>query len=85
MLEGDWLFGSHSGGSALELSSTISKTCSLYRFWSKSNPSLYSDDNGIAITTSNCGGVLLDESWVLRYDGATGDWEVKGTPGCTKQ
>ena len=31
------------------------------------------------LSTLNCGGVLLDEDWTVRYDGRIGDWVVEGS------
>jgi hypothetical protein len=81
MLEGDsGCLATIPGGSSLELSSTISGTSVTFTdSGPESNPSIYTSDDGNAVTTSNCGGVLLDETWIVRFDGTTGDWEVKGS------
>ena len=35
--------------------------------------------DGTMLTTSNCGGVLLDEDWTVTYDGRSGDWLIEGS------
>ena len=44
-----------------------------------SNPEVYTATDGSMLSTFNCGGVLLDEDWTIRYDQTDGSWLVTGS------
>ena len=67
------------GGSSLSLDGTTYGEIQFTDTGPVSNPQMYVSDVGTMLSTSNCGGVLLDEDWTVTYDGRTGDWLVKGS------
>ena len=67
------------GGSSLSLDGTAYGEIEFRDSGPPSNPQVYVSADGTMLTTSNCGGVLLDEDWTVTFDGRTGDWLVEGS------
>ena len=67
------------GGSSIDISGNSFGVITFQDTGILSNPEVYINDAGMMLSTSNCGGVLLDEDWTVLYDGTTGDWTVEGS------
>ncbi len=67
------------GGSSLSLDGTAYGEIEFTDTGPSSNPQIFASDDGTMLSTSNCGGVLLDEDWTVSFDGRTGDWLVEGS------
>lgn len=80
MLEGETgCLATIPGGSSIDLEGTSFGLIEFVDSGALSNPESYMNADGNMLSTSNCGGVLVDEDWTVRYDGTTGDWLVEGT------
>jgi hypothetical protein len=80
MLEGETgCIATVPGGSSLSLDGTAYGEIQFNDTGPTSNPQVYVSNDGTMLTTSNCGGVLLDEDWTVTYDGRSGDWLVEGS------
>jgi len=67
------------GGSSLSLDGTAYGEIEFRDSGPPSNPQVYVSADGTMLSTSNCGGVLLDEDWTVTFDGRSGDWLVEGS------
>ena len=67
------------GGASLSLDGTAYGEIQFNDTGPPSNPQVFVSDDGTMLTTSNCGGVLLDEDWTVTYDGRSGDRLVEGS------
>jgi hypothetical protein len=67
------------GGSSIDISGISFGTIEFKDTGVLSNPEVYVNDAGMMLSTSNCGGVLLDEDWTVLYNGTTGYWTVEGS------
>ncbi len=80
MLEGETgCIATVPGGSSLSLDGTAYGEIQFTDTGPTSNPTIFAADDGSMLSTSNCGGVLLDEDWTVTFDGRTGDWLVDGS------
>lgn len=80
MLEGETgCVATVAGGSSIDIEGAAYGLIEFIDTGALSNPEAYMSATGNMLSTSNCGGILLDEDWKVRYDGTTGDWKVEGS------